>query len=73
MKRVFTQTVSGRYKVGMIKDWPMSTWNGLAESLHMPLDEFSRAEPEKMFIGVEESVPFKRGPGRPRKEERYVV
>lgn len=75
MKRIFTQTVSGRYKAGQIRDWPMSTWSGLANSLHMDLDEFSRSWAEKMFVeGIEEGSSLsdtllKRGPGRPRKEE----
>lgn len=75
MKRVFTQTISDRYKVGMIKDYPMTTWNGFADSLGVPLDEFSKPQPEQSFVGGVEGSSMvdnmiqKRGPGRPRKEE----
>jgi hypothetical protein len=70
MKRVFTQTVSARYKVGQIRDWPMPTWNGIAESLKMALDKFTNPLTDSTFVAVEEgsSVPTKRNAGRSEKD-----
>ena len=78
MKRIFTQTVSGRYKQGQIRDWPMSTWNGLANSLKMDLDDFSNPRPDETYVAIGSTpddrrsiwkTPDERVSGRPRKDD----
>lgn len=56
MKRIFTQTVSGRYKRGQVRDWPMSTWNGLSNSLKMDLDSFTKPKADETFVELERAV-----------------
>lgn len=68
MKRVFTQTISERYKVGTIKDYPMTTWNWMANGMKMHLDEFTQPRPDETFVQLETRVP-----GRPRKEGSYAA
>jgi hypothetical protein len=66
MKRVFTKTVSPRYEAGQIHDWPMTTWNGVADSVRMALDTFTKPVTDSTFIDVAEGYP---APAKRRSEK----
>lgn len=41
MERIFTETI-GRFHKGAIRDFPRSTWQGIAESAGKKLDLFTK-------------------------------
>ena len=41
MERVFKKDVGKRFVRGMVKDYPITTWNNIANSADAELDDFS--------------------------------
>lgn len=81
MRRVITRNLGKRLIVGKVYNFPYQTWEGIAKSANMDLDEFSEMADQaasRSVSGVARSInnkpvivePARRGPGRPRAEAR---
>lgn len=80
MRRVMTQKLGKRLVVGKVYNFPRQTWEDIARSANMEIDDFSELADQaasRSVSGLSRSVNTKpvvieqlrRGPGRPRLSE----